>query len=133
MILFVDDEERRTESYVDELRSAGLDVQYISDADEAWAYIEEAYAGLDLIIIDIMMPAGPRFAGLDTENGLQTGIRLYEKVRRLSATLPVAFLTNVAEDAAGLRPDPAAHYFVKRDYLSDQFPDEVRRIMRIDA
>ena len=129
MILFVDDEGRRVESYVDELRFAGFDVKHISNADEALEFVKANYRQIDLAIVDIMMPAGPAFDDVDTENGLRTGIRLYERIRTLSLNLPVAFLTNVAEDDVALRADSGFRYFVKRRYLPHEFAEEIRELL----
>ena len=130
MILFVDDEERRVESYVDELILSNLEVKYIQNADKAWDYIEANHSSLDLVILDLMMPHGPRFEQIDTEGGLRTGVRLYERIRQLSPNLPVVFLSNVLEEEAGLRRDPAAYYFMKRDFLPHDFASEVLRILK---
>lgn len=133
MILFVDDEPRRVESYVEELIFAGYDVKHVSGADLALDYLDGGGEAPQLVVLDIMMPRGKRFEGVDTENGLRTGIRVYERVRKLYPKLPIAFLSNVSEDDAGLRPDPASHYFSKRRYLPNEFAEEVRRIMEEHA
>ena len=130
MILFIDDEERRVEVYVEELRFWGFEVEYIQNADKAWNYIEANYRSLELVILDLMMPHGPRFEHVDTDGGLGTGIRLYERIRQLAPNLPIIFLSNVLEEEAGLRRDPAAYYFMKRDSLPHDFAREVHKIMK---
>lgn len=130
MILFVDDEERRVGVYVEELTISGFEVVHIQSPDEAWDYIDAHYGMLDLAILDLMMPHGPRFKHLDTDDGLRTGVRLYERIRQLSPDLPVVFLSNVFEEEARLRRDPASYYLMKRDYLPHEFASEVREIMK---
>lgn len=97
-ILFVDDERRWTEIYVEELEAYGYDVVFKSDVDEAYEYLQSNLPQTSLLILDIMMPAGKDMTDEETQWGLRTGEKFYDKVRRLSSTLPVFILTNVSDE-----------------------------------
>jgi DNA-binding response OmpR family regulator len=74
MILFVDDERRRMQSYVEELRFSGYDVEFKSDVDDALIFFNENHEKLELLILDVMMPTGNSFDNQQADNGLRTGI-----------------------------------------------------------
>jgi CheY-like chemotaxis protein len=129
MILFVDDEERRIESYVEELRALGLIVEYVSNADAAWDYFHVNHCDMDMVILDVMMPAGEQSENFDTDSGLRTGSRLYSRIRQIAPDLPVVFLSNMSEDEAGLPHDSARYYIAKRRCLPHEFADAVMRLL----
>lgn len=99
-ILFVDDEPRWTQFYIEELEACGYVVVFKSGVDEAWQYLKQEPLPT-LLILDVMMPPGKDMTDEETRVGLRTGERFYEKIRQLSFDLPVFILTNVND--AGLK------------------------------
>ncbi len=99
-ILFVDDEERRMRLYVEELLDRGHVVAFASGVDSALTIIEDAKIGIDLVIMDISMPAETRFASKETDGGARTGIAFYERLRTIRSSVPVIVFTNLIDRAA---------------------------------
>jgi CheY-like chemotaxis protein len=96
MILFVDDDKRRMESYVQELKFSGYQVKFKSEIDDAFNFYENNREDIQLVILDVMMPVGENFSDQSAaENGLRTGICFYRKIREKQSNLPVIILTNV--------------------------------------
>ncbi len=103
MILFIDDEKRHVSVYIEELRFSGYSITYRERVDEAVPFFTEQLAKIDMVIMDIMMPAGQSFKDKETRYGLDTGLRLYEWVRERAPTLPVIILTNVTNEEVARR------------------------------
>jgi len=114
MILFVDDEPRYSSSYLRELRRTHV-VEYLEDVDlAARLLVENEEAEVELLILDVMMPPGRRFGEGETRDGLDTGLRLFERVRARRPSLPVIVLTNVTEEAVARRFDADPHCWFRR-------------------
>ncbi|HEY6190450.1 MAG TPA: response regulator [Pyrinomonadaceae bacterium] len=96
-ILFVDDEPRHTDVYVQVLRELGHTVEYLQSVDTALEFFKENMERINLLVLDIMMPPGKAFKDTDTEVGLKTGVCFFEVVRGLKPDLPVIVLTNVSD------------------------------------
>ena len=66
MILFVDDEDRIMDSYLQYLRAAmathNQEVVFLADVDKAVDFFEIRSESIDLLILDIMAPPG-KFGG----------------------------------------------------------------------
>ena len=131
MIIMVDDELRRMAAYVWELRDTGYQVEMCSSVDTALANLEANLPQVRLLILDVMMPPGQAFKNLDTQDGLRTGERFYERVRQLSADLPVFFLTNVSDPHFTKKYLRERHCKVlhKEYYQPFELADEVRRMI----
>src|SRR3712207_3063084 len=98
MILFVDDEPLRIQSYVDELDSRGYDVLLRTDVDSARRVMQDGRERVELVILDIMMPPGAALTWEQTGCGLKTGLHLYREIRMEAPELPVIILTNVPDE-----------------------------------
>lgn len=138
MILLIDDEPRFLNGLLDYLRS-GLDPNETSYdvhvelwVDPALVYLHEHRAVVELVIMDVMMPAGRAFAEKDTRLGLRTGIYLYETLRTTEPDLPVLVLTNshdadvVAYFTQKARADKPRCRFVHKEHY---FPAQVKQII----
>jgi predicted nucleotide-binding protein len=91
-ILFVDDEEFLSRSYVEALEDAGFEVTFAKTANDA---IKSAkLQQFDLIIVDIMMAPGTRFSAIETAGGYKTGITLARELRDMLPLAPIIALTN---------------------------------------
>jgi two-component system, OmpR family, response regulator ChvI len=78
-IAIVDDEANIRETVAFALRREAYDVQLFADGAEAWATFESALP--DLVILDILMPR-------------MDGLELCRKLRGVSDTIPIIFLTS---------------------------------------
>lgn len=97
-ILFVDDEPWFNQGMVGELEDAGYQVISASAGGTEALRIVEAHPSIDLIVLDIMMPAGDRLT--DPTGGRRTGVKVCEYIRReMRLRTPIIFLT-VVEDQA---------------------------------
>lgn len=129
MILFVDDEQGRMQSWIDELQLCGYSVCAVSTADEALRQLESHKNLIDLVVLDIMMPSGEKLANADTEGGLRTGMKIYEELRRVAPTLRVFVFTNVSDPfvAEKFNHESYCRFLRKKDYLPPEFAEEVRK------
>lgn len=78
-IAVVDDEENLRETVAFALRREGYDVQSYRDGLEAWSEFQRKLPGL--VVLDVVMPQ-------------MDGLELCRKLRAMSETLPIIFLTS---------------------------------------
>ncbi len=134
MILFVDDELRRMESVVEQLEMDGLRVHTAPGVDQALAALHNDKGEIDFVILDIMMDLGSTLEHEDTEEGLRTGVHLFERIRKVKPTVPVMVLTN-ADDVRleeHFSKEPRTRFFQKRSLLPQDVAPQVREMMRDD-
>jgi len=131
MILLVDDEKREMDSYAMELELSGYEVSFQKDVDDASRFFKENVDQIDLLILDIMMPPGSSFKDVDTQLGLRTGIRFYEKIRETAPNLPVIIFTNVSDEhvAERFRRESQCSFLRKEDYFPFEFAEEVKKVL----
>lgn len=131
MILFVDDEKREMDSYVQELELSRYEVSFQTDVDVALNVFDEEFNRIDLLILDIMMPPGSSFDNSETEMGVRTGVRFYERIRERTTDLPVVILTNVSDEGVRERfcGESKCWFLRKEDYLPFQLAEEVEKIV----
>ena len=134
MILFVDDERRIMDSYLQYLRAMmaphNYQVEFVSDIDEAVTFFERNLETLDLVILDIMMPPG-KFTSERTNGGLKTGLAFYEKVREVSKDLPIIIFTNFFDHEVDekFRRDQNCRFLQKVNYDLKDFVLEVKKAL----
>ena len=131
MILFIDDELRQMESYIEELKWSGYEVVYKNNVDDALIFLQTHLAKLKLVILDIMMPPGELFKNGDIEYGLRTGVKFYHKIRSLSNEIKVIVLTNVSDEkvAEQFQNEKNCWFFPKEEILPYQLAEEVTNIL----
>jgi CheY-like chemotaxis protein len=132
MILLVDDEQRHMDVYARQLSESGYTVMYQQNVDAALKFVRENLANIELLILDIMMPPGLSFKDDDTELGLKTGIRFFDKVRELVPDLPVMMLTNVSDYqvAKTFSEKRNSWFLTKKDYLPYEVVKVVNSIIK---
>ncbi len=132
MVLFVDDEKREMDSYVQELELSKYKVVFKKDVDEALEFFEKNLTEIDLVILDIMMPPGRSFAQNDTQMGLRTGIAFYKKIRDKAPELPLLIFTNVSDEKVSewFRKEKKCRFLRKEDYLPFELVDEVKKVLQ---
>lgn len=96
-IMFIDDERRRMQLYVEELEDSGHEVVFEDDVDSALKSLGDPIERFDLIVLDISMARGTSFAFEDTLGGSRTGLAVYDKIRSVRPAIKVVAFTNVAD------------------------------------
>lgn len=96
-IMFIDDERRRQQLYVEELELAGHEVVFQENVDPALEMLKDSSNKFDLVVLDISMPPGTSFEFEDTLGGSQTGLPFYDSIRRLRPDQKIVALTNVLD------------------------------------
>lgn len=132
-ILFIDDEQRRMEPYVEELRDHGHQVEFEADIDRAVRLlVEEPSERFDLVILDISLPTGKTFETADTDGGARTGLTLYDKLRSSRTDLHVVVFTNVPDQRILKRFRAESHctFVRKSSVLPHQFADNIDEIVK---
>lgn len=131
-ILIVDDETRWAQSggFLEELKLSDYDCDYHTDVDDALAYLDGNLDSLDVLILDIMMPPGKSFAG-ETDQGLDTGIEFYDKIRPKAPQLPIIVFTNVMnkEVAQKFLNETNCWFYPKIDLLPFELVEEIEEIL----
>jgi CheY-like chemotaxis protein len=132
MIFFVDDEKRRMEIYIKELRLSGYEVEIESDVDSALDFLGKNHEKIELLILDVMMPAGKAFEDINTKYGLRTGISFYEKIRKENSTLPIIIFANVSDEEVEKKINSNCNslFLQKEDFLPFQFVEEIKEFLR---
>jgi CheY-like chemotaxis protein len=128
-ILFIDDDSY-VQLWVDAAKEAGYQTRQSYTTDEA--YQEAETWKPDLVVLDIMMPPGTRYAHRKTQNGLRSGLFLLEDLRALDPDLPVLVLTNVRDDETLRQFDSFQSLKIvqKRDSPPFDFVEEIELMLR---
>lgn len=134
MILFVDDEKRRMDSYVQDLVLSGHKVEFKSDVDSALEFFAENRTQIKLLILDIMMPTGESFDDAQTDYGLRTGIAFYHNIREQNPSLPTIIFTNVSDEklAEEISRGSNVLFCQKDNFLPFELEKEVRKILNLE-
>jgi DNA-binding response OmpR family regulator len=135
MILMIDDEKRTLDSYLDELKMSNFEVRYELSVDAGLSFLEDNADAVELLILDIMMPAGLAFNNEDNERGLKTGVLFHQRLRKSNDRLPVIILTNNVQD--GIRRvfdnDPHCRFFWKEELLPFELADLVKDVLEHES
>jgi DNA-binding NarL/FixJ family response regulator len=136
MIIFIDDEPRFMDSYVDYLKDfSNYEVKKISSVDEATSFLGHEAKSIDvqLLIIDVMMPPGEVFKDVDTKKGLRTGEFLYHKIRKEQPELPIIIFTNVSDPdfERKFENEKMFRFMRKEDYRLVDFLKEIDLMVEI--
>lgn len=133
MILFVDDESRYVDSYIQELKSPphNYEVEYYNEVDTALEFLGSHLDQIELLILDIILPPGSAFEDVDTESGLRTGVAFFERARAMRPDLPVIILTNVSDEQVreGFISKDKCTYLRKEDYYPFELCAEVEQML----
>jgi CheY-like chemotaxis protein len=130
-ILIVDDETRWAQSgFLEELKLCDYEVLSHTDVDEALAYLDGNLDSIDVLILDIMMPPGKSFEGA-TDQGLDTGIQFYDKIRLKAPHLPIIIFTNVTskEMAQKFLNETDCWFYPKIDVFPFELVEEIEEIL----
>ena len=110
-IALIEDEPDCYENYEALLLDRGHNVTVYQYADDAIVGLEEI-AKDDVVVLDLMMQLGSL---IQPDEGEETGIAIYRRLRKLSLTQPILVLTarSEAELLHNFKSDEKCHYVVK--------------------
>ena len=135
-ILFVDDEPRGINSFVDELKFSDYQVNFKDDIDSAEQYLQQYHSKIQLVILDIMMPPGGTLIAKDTDNGMKTGILFRNQIRSKFPDMPIILFTNFRPDAQlkqEINDDPKSLLLQKYNYLPFELVEEIDIFLNISC
>ena len=95
MILFIDDEQKKMSSYVEELMLCNYQVELIGSVNSALNYWNLHQDKINLLILDVMMSAGIFYNNSYSEDGLGTGLCFYHKIRDNNTKIPIVINKNI--------------------------------------
>ena len=139
-IIFVDDESRLIDTYIQELEfEFESKVKHISNADKLLEFIIDTPEKIDLLILDVMIPPEniDEFYNKNTQKGMETGLILYEIIRENKIIkekhplLPIIIFTNVSKNEKNLivkkiNQDRQADFLQKEDYLPFELAEKIK-------
>lgn len=134
-IFIVDDELDRIQSYIAELElpENNYEVITINNVDDALDFFSQNNKLVDFVILDIMMNAGKLINESGANQGLRTGLILYQKIRYNYPDLPIILLTNVSslnnkQFEEQIQRDSSCVLLQKIDTLPWQLIEEVKQM-----
>lgn len=133
MILMIDDEPKWMKEYTFELEEAGFEVLQISNVDSlmVWLSTSDNVTSLEIIILDMMMPPGEKFANIDTKMGTLTGEFLLQYLHTIIPEVPKILLSN--KDLSSINDSTINlinEAFSKEDLLPEDLLDVVCKYVR---
>lgn len=112
-ILCIDEDVGILQSHYDHLELFGHhDLVIATDPEETIEAIDRWGDGIDVIILDIMLPVGEMFGVEEANLGLTTGVLLLEQIKGVLPDVPIVVLTAIANQA------------VKQRILASGIPEE---------
>src|SRR5215216_5530600 len=129
-VLFIDDERRRIDSYIEELQLNSCTVDYAHDNSTALELIRNSES-YDVIVQDMSRP--PDLVDVDaSEHGRKTGLLFYDSYLRLECpTTPVIFLSNnpIASTAVGNIGSAFCTYMSKSEVLPSELSEIISAVV----
>jgi CheY-like chemotaxis protein len=131
-VFLVDDDKLPMEYYVRALEQKGFEVKQCFEPDSALEFAAKECSEICAIVLDIMMPPGKKYEGVDTHQGLMTGLFLLHDLRRHCPDTPVVVLTNVRnpKTLGKLKGEPLLEVVQKMDYPPFEFAELVDKITK---
>ena len=115
-ILFVDDEQVPTNSYLEVFRLEGFEVAHAISPTSALKAVRDK--NFDIIFLDIMIPWDDAISAAQSENGAVCGIPLYNKLAETRPTSQIFFLTNVYNEDLLRRLPLTQQYLLEKSKYS---------------
>lgn len=119
-ILIVEDEEDLLEMYTLALMQSGFEVLSADNGVEAMAWLEDRYADIDAILMDIIMPKMDGFETLKK-------IKADERFKKISCI----FFTNLdgEDDKRQAFEMGASDYFIKSQHTPSELVEKLNQIL----
>ena len=132
MILFIEDELRQTDSFHEEFRVCGYEVALAKTVDDALLFLKQNVTAIQVVVLDIMMSPGELLKDADTDRGLRTGVKMFEKIREEFPAVPIVIFTNVTDvgvkEFFNARNVPYLH---KSNYDPDELVKRVEELLEV--
>ncbi len=90
-ILYVENDTHQATQYIQSLKDYGFFVKHVRSVKSVITILDEDR--FDVVLLDIMMPAGKSFTPSETAGGYKTGLALAREIKRLHPLVPLAALT----------------------------------------
>lgn len=138
-ILFVDDELTNMNSFILELQLTLTDYEVVQkrDVDSAFKYLEENYGEIKLLILDILMPSGKITENMDTADGVETGLRFLQIIRKSFLDIPIFIFSYINDTHKKLdkiiSEDENTRFLAKHDLLPFELAEQVEKILASGA
>lgn len=127
LIIMVDDDHIILNMYAAVMRRF-FEVKVFASVVEALAYTHQNAEEICAVIVDIMMPYEGVFTRTDTDDGLETGICLYNQLRETFDAIPIIILTQVSTEKVEARITPSENVRILEK--QDARPSEVAKILQ---
>jgi len=131
-ILFVDDDRRRTEIYVEMLRLEGYEVKFADTIKEAESDFDRGNSDFALIILDIMIPYGG-YIGENSCESRTRGIEFLKDVRKYKSEqeLLVIILTVCSDELIRKKAfEAGCNEYLEKPCLPSQLLEKVKESLK---
>lgn len=124
MYFFIDDNWLALTSWIRLLERSGKKTARNNDAARSIQFLEDNKEHICCVILDVMIPAPPEWVE-KADGGKRTGLIVADKLRQISAKLPIIFLTNHRDSAviAELKQYPYSRYLDKQEVRPRTFAE----------
>ncbi|HPG41616.1 MAG TPA: response regulator [bacterium] len=95
LIVLIDDDKLPMKYYIIALKQKDFKVIQFLEPDSAFEFIQNEKVKIFTIILDIMISPGEKYKHVNTREGLDTGLFLFEDIRKICPNTPIFVLTNV--------------------------------------
>lgn len=123
MILFIDDDKYHLKYYIEMLALSGYETKIIDDIEIGLSWLDVYFSKIDLLVLDIMMPFNSNIKIPDYNDGLRTGVYIYDNIRQKFPELPIIILTNLHNDDVEIKF--SNEHFCKFCHKDDFYPYEL--------
>lgn len=132
MIVFVDDEHSTVAKVSKELQNRGIECRTFDNVETAWHYLDADGDNVQLVVLDVMMPPRELIPLAEAEDGMSTGIAMWDRLRRRHPKLRMVLLTQITDPELGHSVDLGRSTIVlrKRDLFYDEIADEIQRFLK---
>lgn len=115
--------------YIQELRDQQFEVTVASTVEEALRLITDFV--FDLYIVDLMMDPGGKFDRDVTANGLRTGVRIIDVIRKRDDKARMVILSNYPDFERVRQDEPYVPLFSKLDTTPCELVNEVKSLLKV--
>jgi CheY-like chemotaxis protein len=130
MIVFIDDDRRYIQDYIEELRSFGYDALQQYNVDEALDFVVKKQTEIKLVVLDMMIPSGERLKDKDKDHGRRTGELFLVELEKVIGKIPFPciFFTHVNIDHLNSKFN--CQKLQKEEYTPYELAKEINELMK---
>jgi CheY-like chemotaxis protein len=132
MILFIDDEPRLIEPYVEAISEGGFKTRVLTSITEVRTFLETYDCDPRCIVLDIMFPADKNLSHTLSLDGLTAGMPIFASLRSYFPEVPVVIFTNASSTAVRkfFLDQKKCSFFYKTDLLPYELAEVVTAIAK---